>query len=189
VLDFKIKELKREIAPREMEITRLFSETNDMDKSLRYYNRVNSNFGFVVDDLRTRQNHLQDLMKKYRIQIRNNDIYIRQFKNNVYWVVQNIDDHESLKRSANANLYQYIKGQNEKNVEVDAEIKKEYESQKKYLENSVHSLKKRLEKESTLHREDNLNIMSENVRLISDISKLREDVKELTKDQTKLRAK
>lgn len=34
-----------------------------------------------------------------------------------------------------------------KNVEIDADIKKEYENQKKYLDNSVTSLKKRLEKE------------------------------------------
>ena len=121
-------------------------------------------------------------MKKYRIQIRNNDIYIRQFKNNVYWVVQNIDDHESLKRSANANLYQYIRGQNEKNVEVDAEIKKDYESQKKYLENSVNSLKKRLEKEVSCHREDKRRIMNENVKLIKDIDELRDKVNMLNEE-------
>jgi len=38
VLDFKIKELKRDIAPREMEIGKLKSETNEMDKQLKKYN-------------------------------------------------------------------------------------------------------------------------------------------------------
>jgi hypothetical protein len=34
-----------------------------------------------------------------------------------------------------------------KNVEIDPDIKKEYENQKRYLDNSKNSLKKRLEKE------------------------------------------
>jgi hypothetical protein len=38
-----------------MEITRLKRETKEMDKSLRHYNKINANLGFIVDDLRTRQ--------------------------------------------------------------------------------------------------------------------------------------
>jgi len=55
VLDYKIKELKRDIAPRSMEISRLKKETNEMDKNLRHYNKINANLGYIVDDLRTRQ--------------------------------------------------------------------------------------------------------------------------------------
>ena len=40
MLDYKIKELKRDIAPREMEITRLKKETNEMDKNLKHYNKL-----------------------------------------------------------------------------------------------------------------------------------------------------
>ena len=36
-LDYKIKELKRDIAPRGLEITKLKRETNDMDKNLKHY--------------------------------------------------------------------------------------------------------------------------------------------------------
>lgn len=54
MLDYKIKELKRDIAPREMEITRLRKETNEMDKNLKHYNKINANLGYIVDDLRTR---------------------------------------------------------------------------------------------------------------------------------------
>jgi hypothetical protein len=41
------------------------------------------------------------------------------------------------------------------------------------LENSVNSLKKRLEKETQIHKEDNNNIMMENMELINQISQLR----------------
>ena len=116
---------------------------------------------------------MQELIKKNRSKIRSNDIYIKGFKNAVYRVVQFIDDFEQLKRSVNENLYVYVKDQEIKNVEIDPDIKKEYENQKRYLENSVNSLKKRLEKETQIHKEDNNNIIMENMELINQISQLR----------------
>ena len=55
VLDYKIKELKREIQPKEQEISQLKTSTNNMDKALKKYNTTNASLGFVVDDLRGRQ--------------------------------------------------------------------------------------------------------------------------------------
>ena len=66
VLDYKIKELKRDIAPRGLEISRLKTETKEMDKNLRQFNKINANLGYIVDDLRTRQEHMQELIKKNR---------------------------------------------------------------------------------------------------------------------------
>jgi predicted nucleic acid-binding Zn-ribbon protein len=148
VLDYKIKELKRDIAPRELEITRLKKETNDMDKNLKHYNKINANLGYIVDDLRTRQEHMQELIKRNRTDIRKNDTKINGFKNAVYRVVQYIDDFDQLKKAVILNLQPFVEGQEIKNVEIDPDIKKEYDNQKKYLENSVNSLKKRLEKET-----------------------------------------
>lgn len=128
VLDYKIKELKREIAPRGMEITRLKKETNDMDKNLKHYNKINANLGYIVDDLRTRQEHMQELIKKNRAKIRSNDNEIKRFKNAVYWVVQYIDDFEELRRAININLYPIVKQQGMKNVEINPDIKKEYDN-------------------------------------------------------------
>jgi hypothetical protein len=58
VLDYKIKELKRDIAPREIEITRLKHETNYIDKNLKNFNKINANIGYIVDDLRTKQEQM-----------------------------------------------------------------------------------------------------------------------------------
>lgn len=77
-----------------MEITRLKKETNEMDKNLKHYNKINANLGYIVDDLRTRQEHMQELIKKNRSRIRSNDIFIRGFKNAVYRTVEFIDDFE-----------------------------------------------------------------------------------------------
>ena len=105
MLDYKIKELKRDIAPREMEITRLKKETNEMDKNLKHYNKINANLGYIVDDLRTRQEHMQELIKKNRTKIRANDIKIKEFKYNVLQTVEFIDDYEKLKISVDKYLH------------------------------------------------------------------------------------
>ena len=126
---------------------------------------------------------MQDLIKKNRAKIRSNDIFIKGFKNAVYWVVQYIDDFDQLKRVVNENLYPYVRSQPMKNAEIDPDIKKEYENQKRYLDNSKNSLKKRLEKEQQIHKEDNMNIMRENITLIRMITDLRAQVKELKSEE------
>jgi len=114
------------------------------------------------------------------MQIRQNKIYIQEFKTAVYWVVQNIDDFDLLKRSVNSSLYKkYVKDRQVGNVEVDPDIKTEYDNQEKFLKNSVNTLKKRLEKESQVHKEDNLSIMNDNIKLIDMINKLRNEVTDL----------
>lgn len=76
VLDYKIKELKREIQPKEQEISQLKTSTNNMDKALKKYNTTNASLGFVVDDLRGRQQQMQIVIKKSRDKIRENETYI-----------------------------------------------------------------------------------------------------------------
>ncbi len=66
-----------------------------------------------------------------------------------------------------------------KNVEIDPDIKKEFENQRRFLESSKNSLKKRLEKEGQLNQEDYRKVMEQNLLLIGMITQLREEVKRL----------
>lgn len=109
-------------------------------------------------------------IKKFRTRIRFNEREINNQRNAVYRVVQKIDDYEKLKKIAQEQLFRYVENQQMENVDVDADIKKEFEGEKKFLENSVNSLRKRLEHESQLHKEDNRNIMNENIDLIKEIN-------------------
>lgn len=94
VLDYKIKELKRDITPKEVETSSLKQQTNEKDRELRAYNTINASLGFMVEDLRTRQENMQECIRLARDSIRRNESYIRSYKNSVYWVAQNIDDYE-----------------------------------------------------------------------------------------------
>lgn len=58
VLDYKIKELKRDIGPREVEIQVLNEQVGRMKMELEHFSRVNSNLALIVEDLRMRQRGL-----------------------------------------------------------------------------------------------------------------------------------
>ena len=111
VLDFKIKELRRDIAPREQEIHNLRIKTKEMDKELKKYNTINASLGFMVDDLRTRQETMQEVIKQNREIIRNNNSEINGFKNAVHSVIPHIDTQESLQKAVWAHLGKYIQDQ------------------------------------------------------------------------------
>jgi len=109
VLDYKIKDLNRAIAPKEAQILNLRHQTNNLDDDLKYFNKTNAQSGFQVDNLRIQQEAMTDQIAKFRTIIRKNTNQINQQKNAVYWVVQNIDDHEQLKKSINEQLYDFVK--------------------------------------------------------------------------------
>lgn len=58
MLDYKIKELKRDIGPREDEIKDLLMLTNTMQQEVQHFNKVNLNLGLIVEDLKMRQSGL-----------------------------------------------------------------------------------------------------------------------------------
>ena len=63
VLDDRIKELKKEITPKEVETRKLQLETNAKDKELKQFNALNANLGFLVEDLRFKQENMQTAIR------------------------------------------------------------------------------------------------------------------------------
>jgi hypothetical protein len=69
-------------------------------------------------------------------------------------------------------------------MDLDTDQQKEYNRQRDYLEKSVDSLKRKLEKDSHVHRIDNMRIMGENVSLIREINDLRREINALKHERT-----
>ena len=122
MLDDRIKELKKEITPKEVETRKLKEETKAKDIELQQFNSLNANLGFLVEDLRFKQENMQRAIREANSQIRKNESYIRSFKNAVYWVAQNIDDYEKLKVSVISELKYFVEDHNQKIVVEDTDI-------------------------------------------------------------------
>ena len=84
-----------------------------------------------------------------------------------------------------------MRTQDPKSVEINADIKKEQENQRRYLETAKATLKKRLDKEQEVAKAENTKVMRENLDLIAEIQKLRKQIvslRDIEKDK-KQRAK
>lgn len=66
-----------------------------------------------------------------------------------------------------------------KKTDIDPDIYTEYVSQRKYLEKSVSALKRHLQKDNEVQKQNSLRVMKENVKLIKKINKLRKGVKDI----------
>lgn len=77
-------------------------------------------------------------------------------------------------------MVNYIDNTKVKNTVNDPDVVKEYDNQKKYLESAVHALKKRVEQEAAIHKEEHSSVMMENMLLIKEIGDMRVEVKKVS---------
>lgn len=114
VLDYKIKELKRDIGPRELEITKLQEMTTQMQQEVGHFDRVNKNLQLIVEDLILRQMGLKCELKTLMLERGDQDGNIKKFKDDVYEALHHISDFKKIKKSVIALYKQYVLGEGPK---------------------------------------------------------------------------
>lgn len=184
VLDYKIKELKKQIEPRELEISDMKEQIKEMDHELERYHKNNANLDLNISDLKLKLEGLQQEVLIQRKRSADANAIIRSFNHDLYETGQHIQDPKALKESVK-HLYQKHLTENVRPFEMEEDIQREYNRQREYLEKSVESLKRKLQKDMELHRSDNMRIMQENVSLIKEINELRREVKVLRSSNAK----
>lgn len=131
---------------------------------------MNANLGFLVEDLRFKQENMSAAIRAANAAIRKNESDIRAFKNAVYWVAQNIDDYEKLKMSVLAELKRYVEDHHQKVMVEDNEIQQETKVQMTFLKKSVDALHNKLKREQDEHVRSRIAVMETNHRLINEIT-------------------
>eukprot|EP00933_Yihiella_yeosuensis_P068974 TRINITY_DN7503_c8_g1_i1.p1 TRINITY_DN7503_c8_g1~~TRINITY_DN7503_c8_g1_i1.p1 ORF type:complete len:1191 (-),score=308.81 TRINITY_DN7503_c8_g1_i1:162-3734(-) len=186
VLDYKIKELKLEIDPKNDEIAETKKQIQAMDADLEDYHRKNTQLQANISSLQSKQKNLQDDIVSQRKKITDCSTVIKRFKTDLHESVQFIQEPTQLKESVTA-LYKKYVPNGVKKQELDSDIQREYNRQRDYLEKSVDSLKKKLLKDSDVHRQDNTRILQENVSLIREINDLRREIDYLKRERQQQR--
>merc|ERR1712072_1626718 len=175
VLDYKIKELKAQIDPKNDDIAEMKKQIQAMDADLEDYHRRNKQLAVDISQLLQRQKGLQEEIVSRRKRLTDAQTVIKRFKNDLHECVQYIQEPKQLKESV-TNLFKKYVPHGIKKQELDSDIQREYNRQREYLEKSVESLKRKLAKDSEVHRQDNMRIMQENVSLIREINDLRKEI-------------
>mmetsp|Transcript_66659 Transcript_66659/g.172544 ORF Transcript_66659/g.172544 Transcript_66659/m.172544 type:complete len:523 (-) Transcript_66659:96-1664(-) len=183
VLDYKIKELKAQIDPKTADIESMKKQTQAMDDELNDYMRKNKQLALDISQLQMKQRALQEEIKSQKRRLRDDLALIKRFKLDLSDVLENVAEPKVLKESM-ANLYRKYVQTGTKKLDLDTDMQTEYKRQRDYLEKSVDSLKRKLEKDSQGHRIDNMRIMQENVSLIREINDLRREINQLKHERT-----
>merc|ERR1711920_1204881 len=157
-----------------------------MDSDLEDYHRKNKQLQDNIDQLQIKQKSLQEEIVTQRKRMTDCQTVIKRFKTDLHECVQFIQEPKQLRESATA-LYKKYVPNGIKKQELDSDIQREYNRQTDYLEKSVESLKRKLLKDSEVHRQDNTRILQENVALIREINELRREIDFLKKERQQQR--
>ncbi|XP_025110126.1 cilia- and flagella-associated protein 57-like [Pomacea canaliculata] len=177
VLDYKIKELKKQIEPRENDIKNMKEQIQEMESELERFHKQNTQLELNITELRQKLKACDKEMRLERQRVRDVEAIVRRFKTDLHNCVGYIQEPKMLKESIKALYQKHVQEDITETASVDADIQKEFGRQKEHLERSVASLRKKLEKDSEIHKADNVRIMQENVMLIKEINDLRKEVK------------
>merc|ERR1719171_89054 len=183
VLDYKIKELKAQIDPKMEDIAEMRTQIQAMDAELEDYVRKNKQLALDISQLQMKQRALQEEIKTQKKKLRDDMALIKRFKIDLHECLQFIQEPKQLKEAV-ALLYRKYVQSGVKKLELDTDTQKEYNRQRDYLEKSVDSLKRKLAKDSEVHRIDNMRIMQENVSLIREINDLRREINYLKHERS-----
>merc|ERR1719159_1017077 len=175
VLDYKIKELKAQIDPKNDSISQMKKKIQEMDELLEDFHKKNKQLQLDITQLTSKQKLYQEEILKFRKKLTDGQTVIKRFKNDLHECVQYIQEPKLLHDKITT-LHQKYVPNGVKRQELDQDIQKEYQRQKEYLEKSVESLKRKLQKDSEVHRQDNMRVMQENVSLIREINDLRKEI-------------
>ncbi|MEW5319195.1 MAG: hypothetical protein WDW38_010360 [Sanguina aurantia] len=176
VLDYKIKELKKQIEPREDEISDMKEQIKEMDGELERYHKTNATLDLSISSLKLKQTGLQAEVLGQRSGKQDAFQMLTRIQHDLQEVAQWVQEPKVLKEKVKA-LFQRHCGEAGITVEEDGDVEREGSRQREYLERSVDSLKRKLAKDSELHRTDNLRVMQENTALIKEINELRREIK------------
>ncbi|CAK9099589.1 Cilia- and flagella-associated protein 57 (WD repeat-containing protein 65) [Durusdinium trenchii] len=162
-----------QIDPKTADIASMKTQTRAMEDELNDYKRDQ-----VAEEEPRVWSTVSDPVDLLQKKLREDLALIKRFKLDLSDCLETISEPKALKESVTALYRKYVQG-GAKRQDLDTDMQKEYNRQRDYLEKSVDSLKRKLEKDSQAHRIDNMRIMQENVSLIREINDLRREINAL----------
>uniref|UniRef100_A0A8D0DZ11 Cilia and flagella associated protein 57 n=1 Tax=Salvator merianae TaxID=96440 RepID=A0A8D0DZ11_SALMN len=178
VLDYKIKELKKQIEPRENDIKAMKEQIQEMEGELERFHKQNTQLELNLGELRLKLRATDREMHKEMQKERDMEALVKRFKTDLHNCVGLIQEPKKLKESIRDIYGKYVqKADMVEIVGVDTDLHQEYTRQREHLERNLATLKKKVIKESEIHRADYVRIMQENVSLIKEINELRRELK------------
>ncbi|KAL7062260.1 hypothetical protein AAHC03_0644 [Spirometra sp. Aus1] len=177
VLNYKITELKKQIEPRETDIKNYKEQIQEMECELERFHKQNAALELTIVEMKQKRKSGDLELQAERQATRDVEALVRRFKTDLYNCAAKIQDPKGLKESVIALYKRHIQDDMTAEAAVGVDLQKEFARQREHLEHSMAGLRKKLAKDSEVHKSDYVRIMHENVNLIEEINKLRAELK------------
>jgi chromosome segregation ATPase len=178
VLDYKIKELKREMGPIDKAIEDLKIRTSKLDRDLENYtkeleiiNKKNVDLGPLDDKI--------DQLKTLRT---NSNNEIKYFQNEIFKMVSDIDNVEKIRVGMRNLQKKFLEEKKYKHEVYDVDLEAEFNNQKDNMENNVKDLAKQLKEIKKIHKVQIERNREHNSKLIDKINHKRIDILDITEN-------
>jgi cilia- and flagella-associated protein 57 len=198
VLDYKIKELKLQIAPRENEITVMQRQIEDMDLELEQYHKSNLALNLMIGELKLKLEGLRKELLSQTSRVEINSKLLERFMRDLQEVWSVRQDYSAMKAKV-VQLYRIYVQEDVLQLEEggggglghgnDVEgPQRQYNRDREQMERSLDALRKSLHTDSKLHKRDLSKMMRENVLLTKEMNDLRKEAHTLQLQKQALQA-
>jgi cilia- and flagella-associated protein 57 len=182
VLDYKIRELKLQIAPREQETAALRRQSEEMALELDQYHKSGLALELMLNELRLKADGLRKELKKQEDRENANNNLLEKFRRDLRetWEISN--DPNAFKNRVVKLYRMYVQedisgaGGGGSDGSDPQEI---YNRDREQLERSLESLRRALKTDATAHKRDLGKMMREAVLLTGELNTLRKDARYL----------
>jgi len=181
VLDYKIKELKRDILPRESHIAELHDQVNRMQIEVKHFQTISANLDLIVNDLKMRHKGLEDENLNSGHKLDMQELKKKRFKDDVFEVVQHITDYKKLKKGVIRLYKTWVKEETNRKKTAAIDQNAEQTGERNTHETHIGYYRQQLSRNLTQHRENNSRLMKDNVYLIKSINAMKHEQHDLEK--------
>ncbi len=178
-MDYKIKELKLQIAPRETEITTMRKQIEEMDLELEQYHKSNAALLLMISELKLKIEGLRRelVTQDDRIVVSSGliDRFMKDLKDT--WLIRS--DHALLKSKIVGLFRMYVQedvvGGSKEGAGALEDPQLQYNRDREQMERSMDALRRSLYTDSILQKRDLAKMMRESVVLTRELNELRKD--------------
>mmetsp|Transcript_8641 Transcript_8641/g.35548 ORF Transcript_8641/g.35548 Transcript_8641/m.35548 type:complete len:1034 (+) Transcript_8641:3-3104(+) len=186
VLDYKIKELKRQIEPREIEIFDMRQQVEEMDLELGQYHKSNVALDLMIGELRLRLNGMNLELHNAKARLSVIQVRCRQLLRAVDHPALRALGHKELKRHVRT-LVHIMKNEHcEAPETADSSFEVNYRKQREHLERCITALRRKISRDMQLHINDHARLVEESTVLVHEVCCLRRENHRLRLKQSKV---
>jgi len=183
VLDYQIKDLKKDIEPKDTEIANMKLSVAKMGQWLEEKHQENEKWNDTKAKLDESLKKKQKEILKQRTVHRRMRMELENLARGLHKLVRLIQDPTALRQGTIQLYRQHVPEHSIQAAEIDPDVAKEYKRQRQFLDKSVDVLKRKLGRDMKSRRNDNMRIMQDNVALIKEINNLRKEIKRMRQVQ------